>query len=306
MELLFRKYFWTVELACLALVAFLCAKIANGVIETKLLPPVRTHVETTNPRQAQASAGRPAQLDLERTAALLGIVLQPEEPVEQEAPREPAFDPDAPPVRTSLRLSLVGTMVAGNNSEWSMATIRDDNSRDTGLYLTGDTIQGAEILEIERLRVILLNGGRKEYLAVEGSGAPPPPPPPTVAATTAAPDSDDDDLEVRQIDENNFEISREEIDKQLSNLNAIATQARIVPSFKNGVANGFKVFSIRPGSLYQKIGVQNGDVIKKINGFEINSPEKALEVYSRLREASRIEIEIERRGQTRNMNYTIR
>ena len=41
-------------------------------------------------------------------------------------------------------------------------------------------------------------------------------------------------------------------------MNQIATQARIVPSFKNGVANGFKLFSIQPGSLYSAIGVENG------------------------------------------------
>ena len=98
------------------------------------------------------------------------------------------------------------------------------------------------------------------------------------------------------LDENHYVIPREDLEKQLSNLNSIATQARIVPSFKNGVANGFKLFSIRPGSIYEKIGVKNGDVIRKLNGYEINSPDKALEVYAKLKEASKIDIEIERNG----------
>src|SRR5690606_14990128 len=102
--------------------------------------------------------------------------------------------------------------------------------------------------------------------------------------------------DVRQVDEKTYEISREDVERQLSNLSALATQARVVPSFKDGKANGFKIFSIRPGSLYQKLGLQNGDVIRKMNGYAIYSPEKALASYSRLRESSRSEAELERRG----------
>ena len=99
---------------------------------------------------------------------------------------------------------------------------------------------------------------------------------------------------IRATGENDYEIPRTEIDRTLANLNDVAMQARIVPAFKDGQAQGFKLFSIRPDSIYSKIGVQNGDVIKRINGFELNSPEKALEVYTKLKEASRIEIDIER------------
>jgi len=99
--------------------------------------------------------------------------------------------------------------------------------------------------------------------------------------------------------------AKQTINENLSDLSKLATQARIVPSFKNGVANGFKLFSIVPDSLYAKIGVQNGDVIRKINGYEMNSPDKALEIYSKLRDANRIEIEIERRGETLRNSYSI-
>ncbi len=110
---------------------------------------------------------------------------------------------------------------------------------------------------------------------------------------------------VKKVADNRYDISRQVIDGSLSNLNNIATQARIVPSFKNGVANGFKLFSIQPGSLYSAIGVENGDVIQKINGYEINSPDKALEVYQKLRESSHITLEIERNGQVLRKEYNV-
>ena len=66
-----------------------------------------------------------------------------------------------------------------------------------------------------------------------------------------------------------------------------------------------KLFSIVPDSLYSKIGIQNGDVIRRINGYEMNSPDKALEIYQKLRDANRIEIELERRGDTLRKSYSI-
>lgn len=310
MEPLFRKYFWTIELAFLGVAAFLSAWTTNTYLGAKLGggPAV---ADNPPPRAAAPQAfGVPPRLDLERTASLLGIEL-PNEQEEQRLQEEqtPAYDPNAEPVPSSLRATLVGTMVA-DRPEWSFATIRDDGRSEPGVYLTGDTFMGAEILEIERLRVIILNEGRKEYLAVDGPPPPPQRPAPTAPVATAPPRPGGApsvaEAEVRQVGENQFEISREDVERQLANLNTIATQARIVPSFKNGEANGFKVFSIRPGSIYQKLGIQNGDVIKKINGYEINSPDKALEVYAKLKESSRIEVELERRGKTTNSTVTVR
>jgi general secretion pathway protein C len=110
---------------------------------------------------------------------------------------------------------------------------------------------------------------------------------------------------IRQVSENRYELDRKVIDTTLGDLNRVATDARIVPSFKNGVANGFKLFSIRPGSLYSSIGIENGDVVQRVNGYEINSPEKALELYQKLKESSNVTIEVERRGQVIRKEYNI-
>jgi general secretion pathway protein C len=100
-------------------------------------------------------------------------------------------------------------------------------------------------------------------------------------------------------------VDRAEVDNALSNLSKVATQARIVPSFRNGKPNGFKLFSIKPGSIYSKIGLKNGDVIQKINGYEMNSPDKALEIYQKLKDASSVSIEFQRRGKSKHFNYNI-
>jgi general secretion pathway protein C len=206
-------------------------------------------------------------------------------------------------------VKLLGTLVSADKY-WSFASVQDMVTQRSQTYMVGDQIQGAEVFFIERERVIVLNNGRKEYIDNQpGDGSAPMPsytPPVPVASASAAPPNNGLGSGIRSTSENEYEVPRSEIDRTLANLNEVAMQARIVPAFKDGQAQGFKLFSIRPDSIYSKIGVQNGDVIRRINGFDLNSPEKALEVYSKLKEASRIEIEIERNGAPIRKTYNVR
>lgn len=302
MELFFKKYFWTVNLLFLFVVAFLVARTVNLFAESAIAPPLTGTQSSRGQTTTAAVAEPPARLQLENLAKATGLELPPE-PVEITEPSQDDFDPNAAPVKTSLRVKLLGTLVAGR-PQWSIASIQDLGTQRTATYMVGDTIQGAEVKDIERTRVIINNNGRAEYIDAEGgSGAAPTftAPQPVAQGPRGGSASG-----IRAVDENTYEVPKEEIEKTLSNLNEIAMQARIVPAFKDGQAQGFKLFSIRPDSIYSKIGVVNGDVIKRINGFDLNSPEKALEVYTKLREANRIDIEIERNGQTIKKTYNIR
>lgn len=309
MELLFRKYFWTINLVFIALVALIIARTANLFVEAKLASvPVAAPRATVRPPVQQSFAN----LQLDRIAELTGLPLPKPEPVVQE-PTQPQFDPSAAPVKSSLRVKLLGTLLA-SDPQWSIASIQDVVTNVSNTYMVGDQIQGAQVLEVERKRVIVLNNGRKEYIddqPGDGSGAvamAPAMPQPTISATPVNTGAPNNNLGsgIKAISENEYEVPKAEIDKTLGNLNDVAMQARIVPAFKDGVAHGFKLFSIRPDSIYTKIGVQNGDVIKRINGYDLNSPEKALEIYSKLKEASRIDIELERNGSTIRKTYSIR
>lgn len=85
----------------------------------------------------------------------------------------------------------------------------------------------------------------------------------------------------------------------------LVMQARIVPSFKNGEINGFKLFAIRHGSLYAALGIKNGDIIHRINQRLIDSPDTALEVYQELKNADKLVVELTRRGQARVHTYHV-
>jgi general secretion pathway protein C len=300
MELVIRKYFWAVNLCFVALVALVAAKTVNLFFEAAIAPALSAPTGRGATRVAQAEA--PAALDLPRLAQLTNLPL-PKTETDEDTPRP---DMSAEPVRTSLRLRLLGTLVS-TAAGWSIGSILDLNNQKSSTVMVGDRVQNAEVLSIERDRVIIANNGRREYIGAEaGDGAPAPPPIATTRPVTEPAGNQPYGAGIKALDDSNYEVPRNEVDRALANLNDLAMQARIVPAFKDGQAEGFKLFSIRPDSLYSKIGIVNGDVIKRINGFEMNSPEKALEVYTKLKDANRIDIELDRNGQTMRKTYNVR
>lgn len=308
MELFFRKYFWTVNLVFILLVAWLVARTANLFVESAIAPAPTAERAARSPQRNQETE-RLASLEIERLSKLTGIKIPEPEPVVTEPTVAAPVDDNADPVKSGLRVKLLGTLVAADKY-WSFASVQDMVTQRSQTYMVGDRIQGAEVIDIQRERVIINNNGRKEFIDNHpGDGSAPMPtytPPPVAAAAPSGPPNNGLGSGIRALNENEYEVPRSEIDRTLSNLNEVAMQARIVPAFKDGQAQGFKLFSIRPDSIYSKIGVQNGDVIRRINGFDLNSPEKALEVYSKLKEAPRIEIEIERNGAPIRKTYNVR
>lgn len=78
--------------------------------------------------------------------------------------------------------------------------------------------------------------------------------------------------------------------------NCLTRASRIVPAMRDGKVFGFKVYAIRPNTLLALLGFQNGDTVQTINGRELDSPDKALEVYTALRNEKKFSVAIERRG----------
>ncbi|WP_242346935.1 type II secretion system protein GspC [Anaeromyxobacter terrae] len=326
LDLFFRKYAWTANLALLFVAAWLTAKTVNTLAGAAIRPEPRADVAAVPAAPPRPTL--PATLDVDRLYKLIGQ--EPPREAEADVAQAPVSpqncdDPSAAPAKSDLRLQLVVGVIA-ERARQSLATIVDLNTREAQVVGVGDEVGGARLLGLERVRAdtdatgngfrlvaIVCNKGTKEYLDFEGGsavaasgvestgnlGLAPVPPPARGAPGGRGMEG------VRELGQNKYEIERGVIDSTLGNLNTIATQARIVPSFKNGAANGFKLFSIQPNSLYASIGIENGDVIQRVNGYEINSPDKALELYQKLRESQRVTIELERGGQVIRKEYTI-
>ena len=96
------------------------------------------------------------------------------------------------------------------------------------------------------------------------------------------------------------------IDQVLQNPMAVAKGARVVPSVRDGKPHGFKLYAIRPSSVYAKLGLANGDSLEAVNGMPLDSADQALEVYTKIRDAKQLTVDITRQGKAVKLVYTIK
>jgi general secretion pathway protein C len=322
---LLKKYFWALDLIIVGTCGYFAARASLNVVEGMfLLEDADGKKPTTLRRSTPSSAPRLAPD--KRTDDILrrNVFCSECPPI---VPMEPKAGPDTKEgqeVRTSLPLQLIATLVSSDPA-WSFAVIKDTQGREAedskgqrikifpfAMYAKGNRIDGhdAVVDAVEERRVYLKVANHREYADLVGvAGAEKlARAPVTTAATAGAPAAGDLQKGVRKVSETQYEIDRNLLEKVLSDTNALARSARVVPSVspKDGKPNGFKLYAIRPGSVYATIGLQNGDTISAVNGQELNAPEKAFELLGKLRSASQLQISIVRRGQPMNVDYSIR
>ena len=335
MSLLLRKYFWVLNLLTIAVCATFAASALGKLVETKIPRAKVQRIQAPPPDLNQSISG-PQDRDITSILTRNIFCSTCEEVTEKpDQPGENGATNDEPrnnePVRTSLNLRLLATLVSDDKA-WSFAVIKDTSAGDAdvkapknqptqGIIAIGDTVPGnsrAVVTDVMERRVLLLNGGRNEYLdlleqaerpqptALQPSGAN------EVRSYTgytmpkAAAGLAEVAKGIQKVGEGKYEIQRSALNKVLGNTTMLARSARIVPSMRNGKPNGFKLYAIRPGSLYSLLGMFNGDTINAINGHSITTPDKALEVYTKLRSAGHISIAFSRRGKPLTHEYTIR
>lgn len=308
METLLRKYLWAIDLLVIALCAVFSARATATVIESYLVrvtPPVKAA-----PRATAASSGATVytkQLEeiLNRNVFCSGCP-----PILKKAQSDEVKQDEPKLQKTTLPLRLLAVMFAPGDARWSMAIIRDNDDKTAGPYAVGSKIRTAVVDHIDETRVYLDISGRKEYLDLVDQPAANQPVAAITPSVPAAPSGDplmaELDKGIKKTSEHKYEVQRGTVDSLLGNMSVLSRSARIVPEVKDGKAAGFRLFSVRPDGPFAKIGLQNGDVISAINGLEMTSPDKALEVYTKLRSASHLSVGLERNGQKITKEYNIR
>ena len=307
METLLRKYLSVVDLAVIALCAIFAARATATAIEAGFVSGIPSAKHATRPPAAAPST----QVYSKQVEEILNrnIFCSPCPPILK--PAEGDIGPAKPPPlqRTSLPLKLLAVMYAPTDPRWSLAVIRDNDDKSTGPYGIGSKLREATVDEIDETRAYLdFGGGRREYLELLD----PPPNAPAAAPVAAAPAAPKDPLAealdrgIKKTGPNSYEVQHSTLDALLGNMGALAKAARIVPETKDGKSAGFRLLAIKPDGPFGKIGLQNGDVISAINGLDMTSPDKALEVYTKLKTANHLSVGLERNGQKITEDYNIR
>ncbi|MFO7728795.1 MAG: PDZ domain-containing protein [Desulfonatronovibrio sp.] len=97
-------------------------------------------------------------------------------------------------------------------------------------------------------------------------------------------------------------LDREEVRPFLNDPNSLLQMAQFSPYDRDG-ERGFEISSIRSGSMLQKLGIRNRDVLTRIDGRPITGPTELLKAYSSLAQSSLVTMDILRQGE--NLSFVV-
>ncbi len=232
-------------------------------------------------------------------------------------------------------LRLVATIMSPRDPEWSMASIAQGNGG-TLLYRAGSTVGGKTVKEVGAQAVLMQQGSSECFIAMfvetpaaqsraSRSGS--------MAVPGMMADMDDDSSMTREsareraerrarernaglsteqmnegitrVSDTNFNVQGDLIRNVMGDQEALMRTARVIPHVEDGTTVGVKLYGIRRSSLLGRLGLQNGDMLRTINGFDMTSPDAALEAYARLQSADHLSVSILRRGQPVTIDYSV-
>jgi general secretion pathway protein C len=324
LDQILRRHFWAVLLVLTGLAAYLGASgitqlagVSLAADEKQLAaPPLMAHapppVASTTPHTTNADAILARNAFDSQTGPLNKPVVDETEAAQ--ATEADLSDPMSAPPCEGVKVLIIA---ASTDPDWSFAAMTNGGGEDSKSVLRrrGGEIGGKTVKYVGWDRVWLTSGsslcqaemfkpeaeGPKTAPAPAASAAPPPP------SHGGAPGLNPEIAKgIVKVSATEFNIDRGVVDKILENQAELMRQARIVPEQENGKVVGIRMFGVRPDTLLGHLGMENGDRLQQINGFDMASPEKALEAYARLRTADHLTVSVNRRGQNMNLDYNIK
>lgn len=199
-----------------------------------------------------------------------------------------------------------------DDPDWSFVAIAGSDGK-SQLRRRGDEVGGHTVYWIGWDRVWLMQGSSRCQMQVHGekkvAAAPAPataPPTETKSKGKGSKIPADMAAKIHKISDTQFDIERSLVDQVLENQGELMKSARIVPEKEGDKVVGIRLFGVRPDSLLGTLGLENGDRLQSINGFEMSDPQKALEAYARLRSADKLQVTVNRRGKPTTIDFSIK
>jgi general secretion pathway protein C len=321
LDQILKRHFWAVIVVLVAIAAFLDAQGIMHIVGASLgadeatlaVPPLMASIPAA-PASAtpHATSAEPilSRNPFDSVTGPLNAAPPPAPADTGPAPPPEPTDPYSAPVCDGVQVLIIA---ASPDPDWSFAALETPEEKGKSfLRRRGGDIGGKTVKYIGWDRVWLTSASQlcqaqmfKPPTPPVASAAPAQPPTPAAAGGASAV-GDDIKNGIQKIGANEYNIDRGVVDKILENQAELMRQARIVPEQENGKVVGIRLFGVRPDTLLGTLGMENGDRLEKINGFDMASPEKALEAYARLRTADHLTVSVNRRGQPMNLDFNIK
>ena len=196
-------------------------------------------------------------------------------------------------VISSLNLVLAGVIASGAGG-YALISV---NGQSQEPFAVGQAVTGGAVLQaVYPARVVIQRNGTLESLLLEGADNSQPP---QELATSAVNKTTGDSADiVRETGTNHYRVARDQLVAQIRTPDFLK-QATLAPSS----GGGFLVRQIQPNSLYEKLGLRAGDVIKSVNGQPINTADDAIRFYQQVSSINSVQMEIMRGGKSEALYY---
>jgi len=203
---------------------------------------------------------------------------------------------ETPPLASMLELR--GT-VAGEGP-YGFAVIAEKGKNKQSLVKIGNQIAGATLLRVMRDQVVFRYLDKEETLKRSGSTEAPILAGGRKGAPSAVPQPDSTPTAPGVV-----ALSRSEMTASLKDLLQMLSQAQIRPYFTAGGPDGFMISQIRQGSIYQKMGLSDGDIIQNIDERKMQTADDMVSLFNSLRTSPEINLTIKRSGRQEKFQYKI-
>src|SRR5262245_10700431 len=300
---------WLLYLLLVTVAAALAAGIVNAYISAQLaapLQPTQTQASKTSGPLAQQAPLTHYEVINKRN---IFNATPPSDTPEPPRAVEPAPPPPEVPA-TPLPLKLVGIM-AGTKAQVPRFAIIESTGNPPGqaVYQVGDSVQQVFIVDILPGCVVLDRGGEQQKLCFEKDAGTAPVA--GAASRAAIPPSaprpgDAGGADIVRVDPGTWQVRREKLLENFANVGSLSSQATVTPYFVQGQQLGFRLSQIRAGGVLQQMGLQEGDVLQKVNGLDIYTPQEALQAYQQLQTESTVRLSILRNNSPTTLTYEIR
>ncbi len=202
------------------------------------------------------------------------------------------------PVRAALgvanKLRLLGVVLGSERGVF--AIVEELATKRQVLYRLHDQIPDlGEVSAIRRDGLVIRSGDQEELLELSTADKPPAPVVTAGAPVTAAPG-----IPIKKV------IDRREVEAAMADLPKLLSQARAVPFMVNGAPNGYRMDYIAPASFYEKIGIQYGDVLQRVNGVDVRDPSTMLSLFQQLKNERTVKVDMVRNNQKTTMTFELR
>jgi general secretion pathway protein C len=199
-----------------------------------------------------------------------------------------------------LQVQLIGT-AAASDPAISAAVLLDEKTKEKVVVRLNDLLSGARVVRIERKRVVVERNGKLEQIVIDDepnakkvgarrAASRRPRPRPRAAADLSQ--------RVRQ-------LAKPPAQARKPPVQSVLTQARIVPRYgDDGQLGGLELSAIRPGSLLESAGLENGDLVLGVNGTRVSDPAQGLQAFRELSNPDTFVLEVDRGGEVLTLEYT--